>query len=106
MLGEEITIVLAEPLSVKKPPLINPNPNSATSHYYPVVERVFTEQIVSYWTNFIKYNNPNNKNSKTNIWAEFKNDESQQRNVIFLKAQNFKYTKFNILDAKCTFWNL
>lgn len=103
--GEELSMVFAEPLSIKKPPLISGNSHSSTTHNYSLSERVFTEQIVNYWTNFIKNGNPNAKNN--NSWPLYKDSASiNERNIYFLKANGIKNTKFNISDEKCLFWNL
>ena len=104
--AEELSMVFAEPVSVKKPPLISWNSHSATTHNYSIVERTFTEQIVNYWASFIKYDNPNIQISESSDWPLFKNEENEKRNLLFLKAQNIKITKFNVSDPKCNFWNL
>lgn len=105
--GEEITMMFAEPLSIKKPPLISWNSHSSTTHNYSKTEKVFSEQMVTYWTNFIKTGNPNNQIMNTN-WPVFKDitNETNERNVFFLKAKDISNTKFNISDLKCKFWNL
>ena len=90
--AEELPFVFAEPL----------DPTSK----YPVYERVFTEQILNYWTSFIKFSNLNLQNSATGFWPEFKTDAGSLRNVFFLKAQNITNTKYNIQDPRCAFWNL
>jgi carboxylesterase type B len=106
--GEELSIVFAEPVSVKRPPLISWNSHSATTHNYSVAERVFTEEIVSYWTSFIKNDDPNNNNNNYNLinWPLFKIEENNERNLLFLKAQNISINKINISEPKCSFWNL
>ena len=41
-------------------------------------------------------------------WPVFKDitNETNERNVFFLKAKDISNTKFNISDLKCKFWNL
>lgn len=101
--GEELTIVFAEALSVKKPPLISWNSHSSTIHNYSISERMFTEQVVSYWTSFIKYEDPNHSNNVD--WPLFTDNKSENK-VLFLKAENITNLKINITDPKCNFWNL
>ena len=90
--AEEIPFVFAEPLS--------------SNSKYPVNERLFSEQMVNFWTSFIKFNNPNLQIIGTGTWNEFRTDASSFRNVYFLRAQNITATKYNVLDAECAFWNL
>ena len=73
---------------------------------FPVDEIVFTEQLINFWTNFIKFNNPNPQNGGLPVWPQFKTDTSVLRNVYFLETQSINNTKYDVTDAKCAFWNL
>ena len=89
--GAEIAILFAYPLSSKE---------------YPEDEKLFTEEFIHYWTNFIKYDDPNISNSGSVAWLPFNTDNTPEKNVILLKANHTRNTKYSLADPKYTFWNL
>ena len=104
--GDELAMIFAEPLSVKIPPLITTNPWSSTRHNYSVSERLISEKIAIYWTNFVKYDNPNGLNEATQDWSRFKINSSL-RKIEYLNElpfENLNYDKIN--DAKCAFFQI
>ena len=63
-------------------------------------EKDFSEQIIKYWTNFVKYDTP----SLNNEWPRYSETNSvQNRNLFYLKLKNNKNTIYPISDKLCTF---
>ena len=115
MHGDEISFVFGEPL--------NPSKNFTQN------EKVLTRKILKYWSNFVRYNNPNgfdgNSNSmlfeknspkvmtktldqKIEPWPKFKliknatNDE--QKAYLILNSKEIT-VGFNLRAEYCAFWN-
>lgn len=100
---EELAMIFAEPLSIKKPPLIDSNPWSSTRHNYSVEERLISETIATYWTNFVKYENPNGLAPQQD-WPTYKVN-SPFRNVYFMKELPFSNVAYdNLTDDICNFF--
>ena len=84
---DELATIFAEPLSIKTPPLISSNIWSATAHEYSIDERLISERIVQYWSNFIKYDNPNDASLNVK-WTKYNEENSDEnRNVFFIGNQ-------------------
>ena len=67
-------------------------------------ERLFTEQVVGFWGNFIINNKPSNKNE----WPKFNTEtfSSVNRNLFNLKPDNSQVNVFKTTDdAVCQFWD-
>ena len=103
---------------VKIPPILNPtNYFSGTYHNYSNVEKLFTENFLNYWINFVKYNDPNYFSSSSNLtnWQPFvdtstsltKMNASQKlatgRYLVF--GQDSIYMKSGFASHNCDFWN-
>lgn len=104
---DELAMIFAEPLAVKRPPLLDPNPWTSTRHNYSSEERLLSEKIVTYWTNFAKFDNPNGKDKNSQDWSSFKSVSSKLRNIKFFKELPFKslsYDKLN--DKRCKFFQI
>ena len=108
--SDELAMVFAEPLSVKTPPLINANPWTATQTMYSTDERIIAEQVVKYWTSFIKDNKPAE-------WDAFKNVnhfydyyfngyfDQKNRNIQHLNGNQTRKISYQIYsDHVCRFW--
>ena len=66
-------------------------------------EKLFSEQMISYWTNFVKYDKP----SLNNEWLKYSETANStiNRNVFFLRMNQNKNTNFKTNDEICTFWD-
>ena len=81
---DELAMIFAEPLSVKQPPLISSNIWSSTTHEYSIEERLISERMVKYWTNFIKNDDPNDDGLSVK-WKRYNEENSEEyRNVFFI----------------------
>jgi len=84
------------------PPIL-PTDNwyTSTKHNYSVDGKKFTENFLYYWTNFIKYNDPNylRPNIKTESWLPF-SDDSKTLEKANASAQltSARYLVFNQND--------
>ncbi len=103
---DELAMIFAEPLSIKKPPLLDNNIWSSSKHIYSVEERSISETIVRYWTNFIKNENPNDPHTKVE-WLRFNNVANKNdRNVLYLNGKQTTNLAYNINDKFCNFFNV
>jgi len=101
---DELAMIFAEPLSIKTPPLINPNIWTMTNHNYSIEERLISEQIATYWSNFVQNDDPNDLNNLK--WLKFKQDSTINRNVIDLNGNQSKILPFSIKDMICNFFRI
>ena len=64
-------------------------------------EKLFSEQMISYWTNFVKYDKP----SLNNEWLKYSETANStiNRNVFFLRMNQNKNTNFKTNDETITF---
>ena len=103
---DELAMIFAEPLSIKIPPLISTNIWTSTMHNYSVEERLISEQIATYWSNFIKNDDPNDLNNDLK-WLKFKHDLNPiNRNIIYLNGNQSKMINFSINDMICSFFKV
>jgi carboxylesterase type B len=103
---DELAMIFAEPLSVKIPPLISTNIWTSTMHNYSVEERLISEQIATYWSNFIKNDDPNDLNNDLK-WLKFNQDLNPvNRNIIYLNGNQSKMIHFSINDMICSFFKV
>ena len=114
---DELAMVFAETLSSKIPPILTPdNFWSSTYTNYSSTEKRFNEEFLTYWTSFIKYDDPNYLIvGESKKWKPFVNssinlnklDAVSKMNAgsfIAFKADNIKMnTGFS--SHKCAFWN-
>lgn len=74
----------------------------------PVEEKMFAETIVTYWGNFIKYNDPNGPDTQptqSQEWPKYNlRDGTTNRKVIFLNASQTNIADFSTLDSKYLNW--
>ena len=103
---DELAMIFAEPLSIKIPPLISTNIWTSTMHNYSVEERLISEQIATYWSNFIKNDDPNDLNNDLK-WLKFNQDLNPiNRNIIYLNGNQSKMINFSINDMICSFFKV
>lgn len=81
---DELAMIFAEPLSIKQPPLTSSNIWSSTLHDYSIEERLISERMVKYWTNFIKNDDPNDEGLSVK-WKKYNEEKSDEnRNLFFI----------------------
>lgn len=114
---DELAVVFAEPLASKAPSIpASENNWSSAYHNYSNEEKKFTEDFLLYWTNFIKYNNPNYGLPKSySPWKPFVNtllnldrfNSSTKERIGNYLVFNGSYIKtVNGFEShKCAFWN-
>ena len=114
---DELAVVFAETLASKAPSVpAKENYWSSAYHNYSNEEKKFTEDFLLYWTNFIKYNNPNYGLPKSsNPWKPFVNtllnldrfNSSTKMRIGNYMVFNGSYIKtVNGFEShKCAFWN-
>ena len=103
--GDEFAMIFAHPVSMKVSS-INSNPWLANNKTYSISERDLCYQIVNYWSNFIRNNDPNsnetNQLANTITWPEYKSTNGT-------KILNLKNTKIQLINNfsidKCKLWN-
>jgi len=65
-------------------------------------EKAFSEQIIQYWTNFVKYDTPTLDNS----WPSYSETNSEmEKNLFYLNLKQNKNTIYQVSDNVCAFWN-
>jgi acetylcholinesterase/cholinesterase len=86
--AEELTMTFAEPLY--------------TQSKYGTNEKRFCLQVLSFWSNFIKYGSP----SLINEWPKYTNTNSQtRRNLFYLKMNQNQNKLYDIESGLCEFWD-
>jgi carboxylesterase type B len=64
-------------------------------------EKAFSEQIIRYWTNFVKYDTP----TLNNAWPRYSETNSAQRkNLFYLYSKKNNNTIYQVSDKICSFW--
>ena len=91
--GDELAFVYGEPLHSNK---FKPN------------EVTFSKKLLVFWSNFIKYDNPNGNGGLDEIWPEYTltnspNDNFQRAYLTLDADQN--YVGFSLKADYCAFWN-
>ena len=91
--GEELSFVYGELLHSNK---FKPN------------EVTFSKKLLDYWSNFIKYDNPNGNLRSGEIWPKYTvnnspNDNFQRAYLTLDADQN--YVGFSLKADYCAFWN-
>lgn len=100
---EELYMFFAEPLSVKKEPILNDNPYSSVYFNYSVEDRLISEKLVTYRANFIHFGNPNGLNSTE--WPLFKTkNDSVNRKILLLNNVDSKVVNFKLDNKQYLFW--
>ena len=86
--AEELEFMYGDPLFDKKS--------------YGSNEKLFSEQMIKYWTNFVQFDKP----SLNGEWPSYTNSvSSTDRNLFYLKMNQNKNTIFKTTDAICKFWS-
>lgn len=77
-------------------------------------ERIFTEQILSYWINFIITDNPNGELKSGAFWLPYNigkntgymraNEKMKKGNYLLMKNDEIKMTN-DFSSHKCKYWN-
>ena len=96
---DELPMVYGEPLSVKKLPLLTENIWSSTGHNYSVAERLISEQIMNYWSNFVAHDNPNGKSQEK--WLKF----NKNRSFLYINADQTQNMQYSVYESICSFFN-
>ncbi len=81
---------------------------SASINKYSQETKLFTERIVTYWTNFVKYDNPNFLNASTNAsdyWRPFsKNNKTQIDSYLVFDTNGQINMRSGYSSHQCEFW--
>lgn len=104
------------PFFSKIEPLISDNnPYSQLNHNYSLETKRFTEQLTTYWTSFVKYDDPN-YSAKNPEWTAFMSGQQASLDEMTAaeKMENANFLLFtneaigmssNLLEHRCKFWN-
>jgi cholinesterase len=64
-------------------------------------EKAFSEQIIQYWTNFVKYDTP----TLNNAWPRYsETDSAQKKNLFYLSLKKNNNTIYQVSEKICAFW--
>ena len=103
--SEEMFMVFGEPLSVKSSPLLNTGiytGYSSLHHNYSVADCKVSEQMMNYWSNFIKNNNPSLTSGE---WPMFNSQTDKlSRKIMLLNGSRSMASHFKLNDPKYLFW--
>lgn len=115
--GDDLAMTFAQPLAMKQPRVAtSTNPWSNAKHNYPSSEKLLSNELITYWTNFAKLNTPNKPNSISRTWPEFKltkrpvpkNSTGHMSELwgqyLILKTNGTKIGKGYSID-QCQFWS-
>ena len=87
---------------LKTPPLLDRNVFSSTNHTYTAEAKLFSEKVISYWSNFVKNGDPNSfENGYIKTWNKFNGD-----NYLSFTNKETKMINGGISTHKCRFWDL
>ena len=77
------------------------NVYSSTTHNYTADSKLFSENMINYWANFIKNGDPNSvENGYFKTWNKFTGD-----NYLSFTNKETKMMGGGILTHKCRFWD-
>jgi hypothetical protein len=78
---------------------------------YPIEDKIFTEKMLSYWFNFVLYEDPN-YNNQGNLWQSFNknlakyNEVDKMKNGNYFLMQNNSFKMVNDFSSHhCNTWN-
>lgn len=87
-------------------------------HQYPKEDKLFSEKIITYWTNFAKYNDPNYVSgdlAEISLWKSFARQSDNLDELTAVEKMNvgsylwFLNEKTRMVsgfsDYKCDYWN-
>ncbi|CAF0710868.1 unnamed protein product [Brachionus calyciflorus] len=113
--GDDLAFLFAHPLAMRDlDSQISVNPWANPSHRYSTNEKNLNNEILSYWSNFIHFNNPNSEQTAKQ-WPEYSllNFDSQNGNMtdpneagryVILRSNGSKIGRSYSLES-CQFWN-
>lgn len=110
--GDELAFTFGHTIANnKQKTTISYNPWANPKHLYTNNEKILTKEIIGYWSNFIKFNNPNSDWESVK-WPQYTLYNRDDENVPF--SQSGQYMVFKINGTKvsrgysleqCKFWN-
>lgn len=101
--GDELALIFGQPLTDRSSSLlVSENPWARYSLYKPN-ERALSRSVMTYWSNFIKFNNPNDESDLLGNWTPYATDGSSDKNFFMINS-NSKIVKNYGVD-KCNFWS-
>lgn len=112
--GDELAFTLAHTLAEREESsIVGVNPWSNPRHRYSSGEKLLTNEMISYWSNFIQNNSPNRKNFIH--WPKYTlfNEDFESHNMtdvnesvryIIFKSTGIRINRGYSLEA-CQFWN-
>ena len=118
ILNLNFTFYLKKRFYIKKAPILSPsNYFSSTYHNYSNAEKLYTENLLSYWVNFISYNDPNYMKFNKDLpdWLPFIDKTTNLAKMNATKKLStgryllFGTTNINMSSGfarhQCDFWN-
>jgi acetylcholinesterase len=112
--GDELAMVMGQPLAVRpQNTAISTNPWLSPKAGYPRWEKQLSKEMILYWSNFAKFNNPNiqdkeaGNDEELKDWPLFKvNGQSvvDNQQYLILKTNGTK-TARSLAFEECQFWN-
>ena len=112
--ADELAMIMGQPLTLKTHSTsISTNPWLLPKNGYPTWEKTLSREIISYWSNFAKFDNPNIQDKEAGIdgelkeWPLFKSNSqslSNNQQYLILKA-NGSIAARNLAFEECQFWN-
>jgi hypothetical protein len=92
-------------------PLIAVDNMFTRTHFnYSLETKAFSEKMITFWTNFVKYDDPNglnrpNMNESKVYWDTFKNKKTgSENNYLFLKNEGISMAS-GYSEHNCDLWN-
>ena len=86
---------------LKKPPLLDRNIYSSINHNYSKEAKLFSEKLISYWSNFVRNGDPNSlENGYFKTWLKFTGE-----NYLSFSNKENKMMSGGIATHKCRFWD-
>lgn len=108
--GDEIAMTFAHVLGIRtNDSLISYNPWIRSDNVYSFSEINFANKILQYWSNFIRYDDPNvidEESFKLVMWYDYnsKTFKPGNKKVLELNSRNINIVS-NYASEKCEFWN-
>ncbi len=88
--------------------MLDENGYSASTNTYSIQTKLFAEKVINYWTNFVKFDNPNylKKPSELDYWSTYLNNATKtfDNYLIFTNENQIKMSTGGYTSHKCEFW--